>query len=116
MASPPGNSSGPWARSPLLTLTTCSGLPPFSETRRIPLLPWPNNIQPWLHVIPQTLSAGQRVPAAPPVTAIFLIVESGPLQKAIERPSGENTGFVTPTFVDSAPRIGRASNSDINLR
>src|SRR5215831_6912693 len=116
MASPPGNSCGPWARSPLLTLTTCSGWPPFSETRRIPLLP-PNNIQPWLHVIPQTLSAGQRVTAAPPVTAIFLIVLSDPLQKTIERPSGENTGFVTPApAVDSVPRIACAPNSDIDLR
>src|SRR4030095_9360171 len=75
-ALPPGSIWGPAANSPLLTLTRGSGFPPFSETRIMHLLPCQNRISPAFQLIPQGLSAGHIVTGAPPVTAIFLSVES----------------------------------------
>ena len=65
--------------------------------------------------MPNGWSAGQIVTAAPPLTATLLSVWSALDQKATDRLSGENTGFVTKLPV-SAPAIGRASSSDIDRR
>src|SRR5262245_14088531 len=69
-------------------------------------------------LIPNGLSAAQIVTAAPPVTAIFLIVPvlvTGPAKKAIDWPSGEKTGLVTAPG-SSVPEMGLASNSEIDRK
>ena len=75
--SPPGSTCGLAATSPLLTLATTAGWPPFADTRRMPLLPCPNTIPLGSQVIPRRgESTGQMVTAVPPPTAIFLIAPS----------------------------------------
>src|SRR5262245_4054522 len=65
-------------------------------------------------LMPIGLVAVAIVTAAPPVTAIRLIVLSPDVKNATDWPLGENTGLMT--FGSSVPVIGLASTSDSERR
>src|SRR5215471_8326795 len=91
-----------------------SGGPPLSETRTIPLAPWPTNKLPPFQLMPNGLAMSDNFTGDPPVIAILFNVP-GNDQYAIHLPSGENTGLVIPPLVDNAVR-GLASSSHIVFR
>ena len=99
-----------------LTLATVSGFPPFADTRMMPLLPWPKKMVSPFQLIPNIWSASHTVTAAPPESPILLIVLSACAKYAIDRPSGENTGFPGVLPALSAPVTGLTSRSDSDRR
>jgi hypothetical protein len=73
----------------------------------MPSPPWPKRIVSPCQLMPYGREASQIGTAGPPPTLIRLIVFSD--QNAIERPSGEKTGFRTPA-ASSVEGIGVASS------
>ena len=83
----------------------------------MPLLPWPKTIPLRPSSSQIRWSAGQIVTAAPPLTRNFLeSFHRRASKKAMDRPSGENTGLPASRSGICCAGMGLASRSDIDRR